>query len=30
VLEAFNIMVKDGVKPVESIEELIEHLKQLG
>jgi predicted Rossmann fold nucleotide-binding protein DprA/Smf involved in DNA uptake len=29
VLEAFNIMVKDGVKSVESIEELIMHLKQL-
>jgi predicted Rossmann fold nucleotide-binding protein DprA/Smf involved in DNA uptake len=30
VIEAFEIMVKDGVKPVESIEELIQHLKQLG
>jgi predicted Rossmann fold nucleotide-binding protein DprA/Smf involved in DNA uptake len=30
VQEAFEIMVRDGVKPVESIEELIEHLKQLG
>jgi predicted Rossmann fold nucleotide-binding protein DprA/Smf involved in DNA uptake len=30
VIEAYSIMIKDGVKPVESIEELIEHLKQLG
>jgi predicted Rossmann fold nucleotide-binding protein DprA/Smf involved in DNA uptake len=30
VLEAFEIMVRDGVKPIESIEELIMHLKQLG
>jgi hypothetical protein len=29
VIEAFNIMVKDGVKPVESIEELVTHLKRL-
>jgi len=30
VQEAFEIMIRDGVKPVESIEELITHLKRLG
>ena len=30
LIEVFEIMVKDGVMPVSSIEELITHLKRLG